>query len=197
MGRGWVSVKGKGIYASIVLRPSLSPVEVAKLTLLSGVAVCESIQRFGAAATIKWPNDIMIEGKKAAGILTEMSAEMERVRFVIAGIGINVNTSSRDLPPHATSLKIATEKNIPRVKLLQEILARFEYWYDRCQKSGFEEMIREWKKLSSTLGRRVKLNDLAGSVEGEALDLDEHGGLVIRNDQGIKIKKMSGDVVVV
>ena len=116
LGRQWSSPKGKGIYMSVILRPSLPPTEVAQLTLLAAVAVCEAIRRVsGVAARIKWPNDILVENRKLAGILTELSAETDRVRFVVIGIGINVNTSLSVLPPQATSLKEEAQKKISRV----------------------------------------------------------------------------------
>jgi len=106
LGRQWVSPKGKGIYMSIILRPQLTPTEVAQLTLLSAVAVCEAVVKYtGVESMIKWPNDLLVRKKKFAGILTEISAEMDRVRFVVIGIGMNVNTPIAQLPPQATSLK--------------------------------------------------------------------------------------------
>lgn len=196
MGRSWVSPKGKGIYMSIILRPHLSPRDVAPLTLLSAVAVCEAVNKItGVKAQIKWPNDLLINSKKVAGILTELSAEMDRVRFVVVGIGINVNTPINALPAHATSLKQETKRHINRVELLQEILRQAEKWYESLRLHGFGPAIERWKELSSTLGRRVKLVDANGSVEGEAIGLDELGGLIIRDDKGVKVKRMSGDVV--
>ncbi len=196
LGRQWNSPKGKGIYMSIVLRPSLPPTEVAQLTLLTAVAVCEAIRRVsGVAARIKWPNDILIENRKLAGILTELSAETDRVRFVVIGIGINVNTSLSFLPAQAASLKEETQKKISRVELLQEILQELEDWYERLKKEGFAPVVKRWKELSSTLGKRVRLVDPSGVVEGEAVDLDKTGGLMIRNDAGLIISKISGDVV--
>ena len=196
LGRQWNSPKGKGIYMSVILRPSLPPTEVAQLTLLAAVAVCEAIQRVsGVAARIKWPNDILVENRKLAGILTELSAETDRVRFVVIGIGINVNTSVSVLPPQATSLKEEAQKKISRVELLQEILVELENWYERLKKQGFAPVVERWKELSSTLGKRVRLVDPGGEVEGEAVDLDKTGALMIRNDAGLIVSKISGDVV--
>lgn len=196
LGRHWNSPKGKGIYMSVILRPSLPPTEVAQLTLLAAVAVCEAISRVsGVAARIKWPNDILVENRKLAGILTELSAETDRVRFVVIGIGINVNTSLSVLPPQATSLKEEVQKKISRVELLQEILRELENWYERLKKQGFAPVVERWKELSSTLGKRVRLVDPGGEVEGEAVDLDKTGALMIRNDAGLIVSKISGDVV--
>ena len=196
LGRVWNSPKGKGIYLSIILRPSLPPTDVARLTLLGAVAVAEAIQKVsGILPKIKWPNDLLINNKKVAGILTEMSAEMDRVRFVVLGLGINVNTPANLLPDHATSLKVETQKTISRVELIQNILVSLEFWYDNLKKNGFEPVIERWKNLSLTLGQRIRIVDPSGTVEGEAIDLDSHGGLVIRNNFGICVQRMSGDVI--
>ena len=196
LGRNWTSPKGKGIYMSIILRPSLPPTDVARLTLLGAVAVAEGIQKAcGILPKIKWPNDLLINNRKVAGILTEMSAEMDRVRFVVLGVGINVNTPISLLPSNATSLKVESGKTVSRVLLVQEILSSLEFWYESLKTDGFEPVIAQWKELSLTLGQRVQVIDPSGSVEGEAVDLDEHGGLIIRNDSGLRIQRMTGDVI--
>ncbi|MBN1869140.1 MAG: biotin--[acetyl-CoA-carboxylase] ligase [Candidatus Omnitrophica bacterium] len=196
LGRSWASPKGKGIYMSVILRPALLPSDLTQLTLLSSVAVCEAVNKFcNIAAKIKWPNDILVGDKKLAGILTESSAEMDRVRFIVVGIGINVNASLSQLPPHSTSIKNETGQKISRVVLMQEVLRSLERWYAVLGKDGFAPVIARWKQLSSTLGHHVRVIDPSGDVEGEAVDLDENGGLIIRDDNGLKIKRMSGDVV--
>lgn len=198
MGRVWCSPKGQGIYLSVILRPSVPASETAQLTLLSAVAVSEAIKKAaGIQTSIKWPNDLLIQGKKTAGILTELSAEMDRVHFVVIGIGINVNTPLSALPPQATSLKHETRREISRVELVQEVLRFLDAWYGRLNKEGFLPIVRRWKELSLTLGHRVRVADSDGFVEGEAIDLDEHGGLVLRNDSGMRLQRMSGDVVFV
>lgn len=196
LGRSWVSPKGKGIYMSVVLRPSLMPADLTQLTLLCAVAVCEAVGGFcGVPAKIKWPNDILVHNKKLAGILTESSAEMDRVRFVVVGIGVNVNAPLSQMPEHSTSIKNETGKRASRVVLMQEILRSLERWYIILGAQGFVPVITRWKELSSTLGRRVRLVDPSGDVEGRAVDLDEYGGLIIQGENGLKVKRMSGDVV--
>ena len=180
LGRSWVSPKAKGIYMSVILRPSLPPTDVAQLTLLSAVALCEAIERCcQIPVKIKWPNDILVGNRKIAGILTELSAEMDRVRFVAIGIGVNVNTPASQLPPQATSVKIEAGQKYSRVALVQEILQALEQWYLRLNGQGFGPVIARWKQLSSTLGRYVRVSDPGGNIEGQAVDLDEHGGLII------------------
>jgi len=196
LGRSWSSPKGKGIYMSVIFRPAMAPADVAKMTLLSAVAVCEALTKSsGVPARIKWPNDILVGDKKLAGILTELSAEMDRVRFVVMGIGINVNTSLSQLFPTATSIKQEMGCKHDRAACVREILQSLEFWYDRLKAEGFLPVIDRWKELSSTLGQRVRLVDLSGDVEGEAVDLDQYGGLIIRNDEGLMVKRMSGDVI--
>jgi len=196
LGRNWTSPKGKGIYMSIILRPQLSPMQVSQLTLLAAVAVCDALRQTTLIpVSIKWPNDLLIGDKKVAGILTELSAEMDRVRFVIVGIGINVNTPVSSLPDGAISLKQTTQKTYSRVALVQEVLRKFEYWYDSTKKDGFDHVITQWKLFSSMLGKRIRISDQNGSIEGEAIGLDESGGLIIRGASGVTVKRMSGDVI--
>ena len=196
LGRHWSSPKNKGIYMSILLRPALSPVQVSQLTLLSAVAVCDAVRAATQLpVTIKWPNDLLIHNKKVAGILTELSAEMDRVRFVVVGIGLNVNTPASLLPSGATSLKQEAQKSFERVRLVQQILRSMERWYEQFQKQGFGGAIQQWKEYTSTLGRRIRVCDQQGDVEGEAIDVDDNGSLIIRNDAGIILKRMTGDVI--
>jgi len=196
LGRTWVSPKGKGIYASIILRPKISPIDASKLTLLSAVAIVEAIYKItGVKGEIKWPNDILYNKKKIAGILTEMSAEMDQVRFVVIGVGINVNAPLSMLPSEATSLKVISKKSVSRVALLQEVLRKLEKWNDILLQEGFSPILREWKKHTSTLGKTVKVANVDGFVEGEAVDLDQNGGLVIKSKNGKIIKRMTGDVL--
>ena len=196
LGRNWISPKSKGIYMSVILRPQLMPADLTQLTLLGAVALCEAVGNFcEVPAKIKWPNDILVHNKKLAGILTESSAEMDRVRFVVVGIGINVNVPLSQLPSNSTSIKNETGRKASRVVLMQEILRSLEQWYITLGEKGFASVIKRWKELSSTLGRRVRLIDPSGNVEGEAVDLDKYGGLIIRGENGLKVKRMSGDVV--
>ena len=195
MGRGWVSPKGKGIYLSLIVRPMLPLSEVAKLTLLTSVAVCESLCHIsGLDIKIKWPNDLFLKEKKIAGILTELNAEVDRVNFVIIGIGINVNTSVRQIPDIATSLKIGAGRDFSRVQVIQKILENFERHYKVSQREGFASALMRWRERSCTLGRRVVLHDSGKAWEGTAVDLADDGGLLIRNSQGKIFKRMTGDV---
>ena len=196
LGRSWVSSHGKGIYFSIILRPEILPNEASKLTLLSAVGVCEAIREFtGLDCQIKWPNDLLINEKKVAGILTELSAEMDMVRFVIVGIGININNNKNLLPVKSTSLKEELGSEVLRVEILRFILKTLEEKYLLFGKNGFEEIAGAWRAMSATLGRRVKVFHHKEHTEGQAVDIDSDGGLIIRKDSGLSEKVLTGDVV--
>jgi len=196
LGRSWVSPKGKGIYMSVILRPQLNPQEVPKLTLLTAVTVAEAIYKMaGLKIAIKWPNDLLVGSQKLGGILTELNAEVDRIKFVVVGIGLNVNTTASHLPAEGTSLRMETGKHFSRVEVLKEILRTLEKWYLRVGKEGFDEVLKKWREYAVTLGKRVRITDTNGFIEGEALGLADDGGLLIRKDSGIVVKKMSGDVM--
>ncbi|MFT7538155.1 MAG: BirA family biotin operon repressor/biotin-[acetyl-CoA-carboxylase] ligase [Lysobacterales bacterium] len=192
LGRKWQSPKSKGIYMSLVLRPQLVATDVAKLTLLTGVAVYEAIKKVADIdIKIKWPNDLLVGKHKVCGILTELHAEMERVKFVVIGIGINVNNDIEELLPEATSIKQESKNTVSRIKIVQEILRSMELWYGVVQDQGFAPVLQKWNEYASTINKRIQIQD----VEGEAIGLDEYGGLMIRTDEGIVVRRMSGDVM--
>jgi len=196
LGRGWVSPKGKGLYFSLILRPKFAPSQMAQLTLMTAVVLSEALENSaGVKTAIKWPNDLLSGGRKLAGVLTELRAEMDQVKFVVIGIGVNINASAGQLVPEATSLKIETGRSFNRVALLQEILRGMESWYEILNRGGFAPVLEEWKKRCGTLKKRVRVADAAGTVEGVAFDLDSDGGLLIRQDSGVVIKKMAGDIL--
>src|SRR3989338_3639134 len=153
LGRQWVSPKYKGIYASIILRPKISPQAAPILTLLSAVSICEAIKEITQIeAQIKWPNDILINNKKLGGILTELNAEMDEVRFVVIGIGLNVNNDKKNLVSGATSLKEQKKENVNRINLLQELLRKIEANYMLFQPRGAGIIIEKWRDYNITLG---------------------------------------------
>ncbi len=196
MGRKWSSPKGKGLYFSLILRPRMGPSQAARLTLMSAVALCEALrQETKMDVNIKWPNDLLIDGKKIAGILTELSAEMDGIRFVVIGVGINVNTPKSLLLDTATSVKDEIGISFSRIALFQSVLRSLEKWYRKVKDGDFGEVIDKWKELSSTLGRDICLQDQGGNVSGLAVDLSDDGALLIQNQEGIVIKRMTGDVI--
>ena len=196
LGRQWVSPKYKGIYASIILRPKISPQAAPILTLLSAVSICEAIKEVTQIeAQIKWPNDILINNKKLGGILTELNAEMDEVRFVVIGIGLNVNNDKKNLVSGATSLKEQKKENVNRINLLQELLRKIEANYLLFQTRGAGLIIEKWRDYNITLGKRVKVYAHKEHYEGEAIDIDTDGGLLLRSDSGLTQKVTAGDVV--
>ncbi|MBF0485885.1 MAG: biotin--[acetyl-CoA-carboxylase] ligase [Candidatus Omnitrophica bacterium] len=196
MGRTWSSPKARGIYFSIILRPSCAPSAVSGLTLLAAVAVSEAMEKVsGLKALIKWPNDLLLEGKKVCGILTELRAETDRVSFVCLGVGINVNNTFSQLLPEATSLRIEKKEMVSRVELLQEILRSLERRYRAALKSGFSSVLNDWKARSATLNRKVRFTERGVSFEGTAFDVDSDGALLVRLEGGKVMKRVSGDIL--
>ncbi len=197
LGRGWVSPKARGLYFSFVLRPSLPLNQLAQLTLMSAVALAEAIEEAsGLKPSIKWPNDVLVNGQKIAGILTELRAESDQVKFVVVGIGLNVNAGPQQLVAGATSLKMAAGQNFDRLIVFQTVLRALDQGYAKLLRHDFASVMRAWKSRSSTLHHRVRISDPAGSIEGEAIDLDEDGALLVRKTNGIIVKKTAGDVLV-
>jgi len=196
LGRSWSSPKYKGLYFSLILKPDILPSEAPIFTLLSAVSVCEAIeQATHINAQIKWPNDIMLMSKKLGGILTELNAEMDEVRFVIIGVGLNVNNDKKSLVLLGTSLKEHAGQDISRISLLQEIMRSIERNYAELKKTGPRKIIDRWKDFNTTLHRRVKIDSHSRIIEGEAVDIDKDGGLLVRKDSGVVAKVMSGDVI--
>ncbi len=196
LGRSWFSPKYKGIYLSLILRPGILPAASPILTLLSAVSICEAIKKVvGLDAQIKWPNDVLIHNKKVAGILTEMNAEVDKVNFVVIGIGLNVNNDKKSLIAQATSLKEQLGAPVSRILLLQELLRRIENNYFLLEDKGSQNIIDKWRNFSFTLGRRVKVYCQNKHIEGSAVDIDNDGGLLIRKDSGLMQKVSSGDVM--
>jgi BirA family biotin operon repressor/biotin-[acetyl-CoA-carboxylase] ligase len=196
LGRHWLSPKHKGIYFSLILRPKILPNATPMLTLLCAVSVCEAIkENLGLEAQIKWPNDIFMHHKKLGGILTELNAEMDVVRFAVIGIGLNVNTDKKNLLSGATSLREQKKEHVNRLVLLQEILRQIEKNYLYFSSQGNAVIINKWREYSLTLGKRVKVICQKAHLEGEAIDVDADGGLLVRKDSGLVEKIMAGDVV--
>lgn len=196
LGREWVSPKYKGIYLSLILRPKILPNQAPVLTLLAAVSICEAVKTIADLdVKIKWPNDILMHNKKLGGILTELNAEMDQVRFVAIGIGLNVNNDKKTLPEGAISLKEEKGETISRIGLLQGILREIENNYLIFQDKGPGAIINKWRSYNITLGRRVKVVSQKQHIEAEAVDIDTEGALILRNDSGLMQKVTAGDVV--
>ena len=196
LGRAWFSPKYKGIYLSLILRPKILPTQASCLTLLAAVSICEAIKEISSLGVqIKWPNDILIRHKKLGGILTELNAEMDEVRFIIIGIGLNVNNDKKTLISGATSLKEQKKENINRIQFLQELLRRIETNYLFFQRKGSPPILEKWRNYNVTLNHRVKVISHREHLEGQAIDIDEDGGLLLRQDSGFIRKVLAGDIL--
>ena len=199
LGRKWISPGRKGLWFSVLLRPDLRPQETTQLTVASVTALRRAIQsETGLHPEIKWPNDIVIGGKKVAGILTELSAELDRVRHVILGIGVDVNLVAGEFPPElrklATSLKIESGRAISRAELATAILRELDADYARICGGGFAEVADEWQEHCKTIGRQVTIQIGERRIRGRAESLDDDGALLLRTDHGRLERITGGDV---
>ncbi len=198
-GRTWFSPESEGIYTSIILRPPIAPNEAPKLTLMASVAVAEALLSLTSLkVNIKWPNDILINGKKVAGILTEISTDMDRIDYVVIGVGVNVNTSRKglhlDIRQTATSVFMETGKVFPRIALLRAFLEWLEIYYEAFTAKGFDPILNRWKHFADIIGRRISV-DLMDSIRvGTVLDVDKDGFLILQNHKGTIERIISGDV---
>jgi len=189
LGRKWFSPPGRGIWMSLILRPKIPPAKAPGLSLCTGLALIQSIKdKTGLEADLKWPNDCLIEGKKVAGILLELSAELDKVNFIIIGVGINVNQSQSDFPKNlkgkATSIFLESGKRFSRVELLKGFLQRFEKIYMNFKTFGLKFYREEIKSSSSLLGKKVKLLYGKEKLKGLAKDIDENGSLILETRKG-------------
>lgn len=186
--RTFYSPREKGIWFSIILRPNFLPHDAPKCTLLAAVAVAEAMNRFNLKAEIKWPNDILHDGKKLVGILTEMTGEIGKITYLVIGVGINVNISREEFPEElqdiASSLSEMNGAPLPRVKILRAVLEEFDKLYREVTESGFEEILNRWRKYNVTLGRNIRVISAGETFTGKAVDLDADGALVVETEQG-------------
>jgi BirA family biotin operon repressor/biotin-[acetyl-CoA-carboxylase] ligase len=201
MGRSWVSPPGKGLWLSVLLRPSLRPHEATRLMVASAVAIHRAIESStGLRPEIKWPNDLLLAGKKVGGILTELSAELDRVRYIILGIGINVNFGVNDFPAElrkvATSLKLQAGRPLSRAEIAVAILRELDQAYEAVVGGKFPELATEWEGRCSTLGRQVTIRVGDREITGRAEALGEEGALLLRTEHGHLERITGGDVTV-
>jgi BirA family biotin operon repressor/biotin-[acetyl-CoA-carboxylase] ligase len=198
--RGWFSPYAKGVWFSIVLKPSCMPNEASKFTLFAAVAVVKAINTYkGVEAKIKWPNDILIDNKKLVGILTEMNAEFGHINYIVIGTGINVNVTKDILPEDikntSISLMDVSKEPISRAELLAKILKNMEELYETIEKDGFSEILKQWRELSCTLGQEVKVIAPDETYFGIAEDIDEEGLLLVKRKDGKGLSRViAGDV---
>ncbi len=199
LGREWFSPTG-GIWISIILYPQLPPSYISRITLMTAVTVVEAIKVYTQIRPqIKWPNDILINEKKVCGILTEMSAELDIINWVVVGIGINVNIDHREFPEdiqgNTISLKETSDKEVLRVKLVQTFLQGFEKYYESLKRREFPSILSEWKLYSHTLGKKIRVDMGEKIIIGEAIDINESGALILKKEDGELAEIISGTII--
>src|SRR6266478_607784 len=197
-GRSWHSERAAGIYVTLLLRPKLAPVQAPLLTMMAGLSAHAAIQaQTGLQPDVKWPNDLILNGKKVGGILTEMHAETTLVRFVIVGIGINVNQENfpSELSRVATSLRVETGKNQSRLELLARLLREFETDYNRFLHDGSSSVTERFTQISSyALGKKVRVTNGNETYVGVTAGLRPEGLLQVQREDGAVVLVLAGDV---
>jgi len=200
-GRSWYSPAGQGIYMTIILRPDLPWQHISRVSLLAAVAVAETLEEeLGLPAGIKWPNDVLINGRKICGILSEAAVSMEGIQYIVTGIGININNPPREFPEDfrtdPTSVLAEKKQSVSRVRILQVLLARLESYYYQALEGRFAEILEKGRRLSLVIGQEVGYDAGKGQATGLAIDLDENGSLLVRDPGGVVHTVISGEVSV-
>jgi BirA family biotin operon repressor/biotin-[acetyl-CoA-carboxylase] ligase len=201
LGRKWISPPRKGLWFSILLRPAMRPAAVTQLTVAAATGLFRAIRsQTGLTPEIKWPNDILFNGKKVAGILTELSAELDKVKYVILGLGISVNITATEFPAElrksATSLRLETGQRQNRAGLAIKILQELDRDYDRVCTGQFAALADEWEEHCATLGRNVVIHIGDRTLRGTAESLDSDGALLVRTQPGRLERIIGGDVTI-
>jgi BirA family biotin operon repressor/biotin-[acetyl-CoA-carboxylase] ligase len=192
LSREWLSPEG-GIYFTIILRPKISPAYAPRINLMAAIAVAATIRKlFGLKADLKWPNDVLIAGKKVCGILAEMDAEMDVVNFVNVGMGINANNSVTRFEKTATSLKEALGREISRKEFLSALIGEIERRQPLLMEADF---LKEWKRLSATLNKEVRVMSMGEELTGQAIDIDATGALILKGKDGSLRTVVVGDCI--
>jgi BirA family biotin operon repressor/biotin-[acetyl-CoA-carboxylase] ligase len=200
-GRAWISPPQRNLYVSMLLRPSIAPTQAPFMSLLVAVALVDTLRREGAVCGIKWPNDVLIQGSKVAGILTEMETYRDTVQFVVVGIGVNVNMTQEELNRHlgtiaptATSLRVALGRDVCREHLLAAFMACLEHWYDQFRALGEATLQEAWEARSLMQGRRISAQTPEMTWKGMPEGINRAGHLVLRQDDGTQIILSSAQV---
>jgi len=200
MGRHWDSAGGKGIWMSVILKPAIRTAEAMVMTHMAGAAVCDALCRCGFQALIKWPNDIVMNGRKVCGILAMLEGEPDMLHHVIIGIGVNVSHAEEDFPQElldkATSLRIEAKQPVDRNMILENIIERLDFYYKCLERRDTGVIMDFCRQKSATLGREVRIIEPDGELRGKAVALTDKGGLVIEDDQGRATEIISGEVSV-
>lgn len=199
--REWISPTG-GLWFSLILRPKLNPTEAVKLTLVAGLAVAKVLREmFDLKTETKWPNDVLVNGRKICGVLAEMNTTGETVSFVVVGVGVNVNFDVENVFPEqlkkvSTSLEKELGRKVKLENLFRTLLEQLESLYELLIKEGFNPILDEWKTYAGFLGCKVEVTGPTGKMSGLALDVDHEGALVLRLEDGTVKRVFVGDVSV-
>ena len=199
LGRKWLSPAKRGLWFSVLLRPDLRPQEATRLTIASATALRRAIaSHTGLQPAIKWPNDILVPGRKVAGILLELSAELDHIKYIVLGIGVDVNLSAADFPSElrkvATSLKVELDKPVSRPELAVAVLRELDRDYARAAGGQFAAVADEWEEHGMTIGQRVVIRMGERQIRGRAESLGEDGELLLRTEHGHLERIVGGDV---
>ena len=199
LGRQWFSPPYLNLYLSVILRPKISPHQASLITLMAAVATADAIQKFsGLLPLIKWPNDILLQDRKVAGLLNEIHSEMDRIHFVILGIGVNLNIDekmfSKEIRAVATSLKIEMGQKVSRKAFLQIFLQELEKWYSIFLGEGGAVILKAWRDRAHIKGRQVKVTSFGETVAGIAIDVDSDGALILETEDGKQKRVVAGDI---
>jgi len=200
LGRRWESPPGVNIYFSVILRPRLLPVHAPQITLMAAVALAETVAPLiEQAPVIKWPNDILVNGKKLAGVLSEAVCNPERINHVILGIGLNLNYRAVSMPAEirrrATSVTDLTGNEIDRESVMIRLIQNLDRCYGELEECGFETLRPRWDKFFGLRGRRVRIENHEQVVTGRALGIDRNGALVVEDEFGELQNIYAGDVI--
>lgn len=200
-GKVWISPPQRNLYVSVLLRPAVAPTQAPLMSLLAAVALVDTLRQEGAVCGIKWPNDVLICGRKVAGILTEMETDRGAVRFVVVGIGVNVNMTQEEIGRYlgsiahtATSLQVALGRVIGREPLLAALMASLEHWYERFTREGEGILQAAWESRSLMRGRRISARTRETAWQGVAEGINQAGHLVLRRDNGAAVVLTSAEV---
>jgi BirA family transcriptional regulator, biotin operon repressor / biotin---[acetyl-CoA-carboxylase] ligase len=201
MQRAWHSPPGGNIYTSIILRPDIAPSFSSQIPIMAGIAVAEIIENYGIGrAKIKWPNDVNLNGKKICGILSQVKITLNNIDFIILGIGINVNVSYEQFPTEikdiATSLAIEGGHDYSRQELIISLYENLTKWYKKLKRNGFDEIREKWLNMTPMIGCNIQVMFQDEIIKGRALDIDEHGSLILINLEGKKVEISAGDATI-
>jgi BirA family biotin operon repressor/biotin-[acetyl-CoA-carboxylase] ligase len=199
-GRQWIGPARRNLYMSVLLRPTFPPAEAAMVSLMAGVVLCEAMEEvFRLRPQLKWPNDLLLDGKKAAGILAEMHAEQESIRFLVLGIGVNINMGREmfpeDLRYPATSVQIAMGRPVKRLPFVRRLMECLDEGYQRLLDDRGASALEAWNRYCAHPGEWLELSTAGGTIRGRFRGLDEEGSMILESAAGRAEKIRAGDVV--